>query len=279
MKKIFCFLLLPVCFFVGKMQAQHPDDPVEKTSDLAQYLSCSDSLSIQKFIRWHANLDTMIYNYHRDQNSLSFQLAVEKAGFDFNLSPQEKLSRQIDQDYAGSRLHRDQIDGPALLSLSGLTRMGVQALRKNKAGIKKASEVPLPSALDIDILNLIWQKENITGGDIYAGLDSTNILTFIQLRRRLQKMEKIGFLRKKIISPQNPFTFMTPIGDFSFEMSRKNRRNREYAYNSRIDRQDLINYLNAQVYLMSDTPKNTDQKDDEFEALHRLILRLISSSP
>ena len=268
--------LIPISLliFTGFAKAQPAVEDSVTQAQVRENLAGIDSITIMRFIHWNAQLDTMLFKYYQSQTQLNFNFAVENNSLNFNLDPQANWSRQIDRDYTGNRLLRDQIDKPGLLSLSGLALMGVNALRKQTQKAKKVEDLPIPSDLELEILNLVWDKEGATGRDIYAALDSSTFLTFVQLRQKLSKMARAGFISAKIISPQNPFTVLTPIGSFSFEMSPRNRRNREYQYLPLIRKDELFRYLSARYYLISSNGEG--DSNAELKVLHGLLTRLLA---
>ncbi|KAA3660376.1 MAG: hypothetical protein DWQ10_06795 [Calditrichaeota bacterium] len=274
-KRKLTYSLFFLLAFTGKSFAQSSDQVMENKLPLSEILAGTDSVSIEKFIIWQTALDTMIWRYHQQNSLLIFNRITDARHNEFRLTPLEKQEMQIDRDYVGANLSHDQLDNPPLLSISGLTRLGANAIRAYKNKPKKVSELPIPTELEIDILNIIWQNERATGRDIYAKLDSTHIVTFIQLREKLHHMARTGFLNKRIISPQNPFTFMTPIGDYSIEMSPKNRRNREFEYRSLVARGDMFDYLSSKMYQSKDK-KSSEGRGEK--ALRDLLLRMISVS-
>ena len=275
MKRIPSCIFYLFIFFSANLAAQQSEEIVQSQAPIREILAGTDSISLEKFILWHSILDTMVWRYHRHNATMNINRFSDASTLDFRLSAQEKLEQQIDRDYVGARLSQDQLDRPALLNITGLTRFGANALRNYKNRPRNVSELPIPSQMEMDILNIIWENEHATGREIYEGLDSTQLLTFLQLRENLQQMSKTGFLSEKIISPQNPFTFMTPLGDYSFEMSPKNKRNREYEYRPLVARQDMFNYLSSRLYLLNG---EASPPQSEVEKLHELLLRMISSS-
>lgn len=101
----------------------------------------------------------------------------------------------------------------------------------------------VPNEAELDILETLWES-NATDQQIYAALDTSIRLTAEDLNGVMKKLEKKGLVKRKLVSPRNEFTF--PVG--KVEMSAKNRRNRVYLYESRIDSRDVVRYLQAVLY-------------------------------
>lgn len=135
--------------------------------------------------------------------------------------------------------------------LGDLLRAGVKYLKQEE---KKKNSVRLdfiPSDVEVAIFKAIWQKENITDQDIYSSLDSTLLITAADLNRTLEVMTRKGLLSRKLVSPRNEFTVMGA----AIEMSAKNRRNRVYAYQSRVSSEHMIQFLQAALYQVENRQK------------------------
>lgn len=108
----------------------------------------------------------------------------------------------------------------------------------------------IPSDLQLHVLNTLWQEGVATQNDIYRGLDTLYTITAEQLDRQLERMVRVGLVERKIISPQNLFTILSPIRRYQIEMSAKNRRNRVYLYRPRVERKQVLQFLLARNYLV-----------------------------
>ena len=108
----------------------------------------------------------------------------------------------------------------------------------------------IPSDLQLHILNTLWQEKVATQMDIYRHLDSLYAITAEQLNKQLDRMVQVGLVERKIISPQNLFTILSPIRRYQIEMSAKNRKNRVYLYRPRVEREKILQFLLARSYLV-----------------------------
>lgn len=134
----------------------------------------------------------------------------------------------------------------------------------------------VPNEAELDILETLWEKKT-TDQQIYTALDTSIRLTAVDLNSVMEKLEKKGLVKRKLVSPRNEFTF--PVGQV--EMSAKNRRNRVYLYESRIDSKEVLRYLQAVLYEAEFSPKSMarDSTHMRFVAsLKAKILRLLEKS-
>lgn len=138
-------------------------------------------------------------------------------------------------------------DGAQTLPLGQALNQGARYL--SSLLNKKKAEKPVrfdtvPSEAEIEVFKALWKKPRARDLDIYASMDSSVKLTAVDLNRVLTRLTEKGMLTRKIVSPQNEFTF--PIG--TVEMSAKNRRNRVYEYETRVRPQELLIFLQAVLY-------------------------------
>jgi predicted transcriptional regulator len=90
----------------------------------------------------------------------------------------------------------------------------------------------IPSELEINVMKVLWQKQEATGSAIYAQIDSAQ-LTAVDLKHVLDAMTERGLLERRQISPRHEFTIL---GTFAIEESSLNRKNREYLYRPQVTR-------------------------------------------
>ena len=133
-------------------------------------------------------------------------------------------------------------------NLLALVSEGVKALEK--ALNKNKTVAPprirkVPTREEMAALRSIWSREEATEHDIYKDLDDDIKLTAEDLHRVLQGLVEQGMLEQQIISPRHEFTFMTPLGAQKVEMNRLNVLNRVYRYQSRIDKEHMMRFLQA----------------------------------
>lgn len=188
----------------------------------------------------------------------------------FNVSPGPATDR-VDRD-----LVRNTTGQAPTLPLGQAVGAGAKYLTDlvNKKKEKKTVRLDfVPTKVELDILQTIWDSTRATDTEIYAALDTSIRITAVDMTVVLEKLENKGLLKKKLVSPQNLFSF--PLGQV--EMSRKNRRNRVYQYETRIDADEVIRYLQAVLYetehgknALSDSLR-TRQADNLREKIMRLL--------
>ncbi|NIA30339.1 MAG: hypothetical protein GWP06_10560 [Actinobacteria bacterium] len=150
-------------------------------------------------------------------------------------------------------------------------------MKKKKQKIVKINFIPSPEQLAA--LDFIWDsKKKVTDQEIYASLDSTVRVTSEDMNRILAGLARRGILSRKIISPQNEFTIMTPLGAEGIETSAKNRRNRVYEYKANIERADMVRFLNAALYQIENGMKRQfHSRQDSLklvQGLKKMILKI-----
>ncbi|MBN2356373.1 hypothetical protein JXO59_09685, partial [candidate division KSB1 bacterium] len=128
----------------------------------------------------------------------------------------------------------------------------------------------IPSEKEVAALAAIYDLGQPTQVDIYAQLNSSIHMTAQDLDAVLTELVQKGWLQRQMISPRNELLFITPAGNVGVEKSALNRRNRVYRYTSVIDRNHLMNFLQAQLYLQKrKAPSGADN------TLQKLILLLV----
>ena len=180
-------------------------------------------------------------------------LPFQKAEQNFALKPFSKLDRSM-PGMGGDRIGRDiykrNVGQEKSVSLTNALSGGAQLLSKLLPQSK--SQPPrmtfVPSKIEVEALNAIWKQTKATDQQIYASLDSSIKITAEDLNSALTGLMDKGLVTRELVSPRNEFTFQTPVGGVGIEMSAKNRRNRVYSYQSRIDRKEMLQFLNAALY-------------------------------
>ncbi|MBN1560593.1 hypothetical protein JW998_10105 [candidate division KSB1 bacterium] len=166
---------------------------------------------------------------------------MPKESMSFNVSPGPYRDR-IERNQDLQNLGRQQP-----LSLTHALNEGVNYVADLLDKNKDAQTIRLdfvPSKAQIYVLKTLWEKNQATDIEIYADLDSTIHITAVDLNRLMEKLEEKGLVKRTLVSPRNEFTL--PVG--KIEMSAKNRRNRVYQYQARIDAGDVLRYLQAVLY-------------------------------
>lgn len=129
----------------------------------------------------------------------------------------------------------------------------------------------VPSNLQLHVLRFLWEEGIATQSDIYASLDTLYPITAELLNRQLERMLALGLVERKLISPQNLFTFISPIKIFQIEMSAKNRKNRVYLYRPRVDRRTILRFLLSRSYWVKENGGNKREQKRLQEKLRILL--------
>lgn len=106
----------------------------------------------------------------------------------------------------------------------------------------------IPSNLQLEVLKTLWENSNATMLELYAALDSSYLITAENLNRQLGRMMQLGMVERRIISPQNLFSIITPFKSFQLEMSGKNRRNKLYLYRPTVPKKRILQLLLTKSY-------------------------------
>ena len=106
----------------------------------------------------------------------------------------------------------------------------------------------IPTRQELDILEILWLKENVMDTTIYSCLDTTMIITFADLTKLMGSMTRKGLVSRRIVSPRNEFNLFGAL----IEMSPTNRRNRIYEYRSNVDRDLMRRFVDANAFLFKE---------------------------
>ncbi|MBN2013357.1 hypothetical protein JW960_28760 [candidate division KSB1 bacterium] len=110
------------------------------------------------------------------------------------------------------------------------------------------NEYSIPTREELDVLEILWAKEDVMDTTIYSTLDPDAKLTMEDLQKLLEGMATKGFISQKMVSPRFEFNaFGIPI-----EMSMTNRRNRVYEYRSKVDEATMKRFIDANAFLYQD---------------------------
>ncbi|NOY60755.1 MAG: hypothetical protein GXO75_17750 [Calditrichaeota bacterium] len=197
-----------------------------------------------------------------------------------NLPPLYMLPGET-ADRLSKAIYKRNTGGEKPVPLSSALAAGAKYLsdkmKKKKLQAVKINFIPSPQQLAA--LDFIWDaKKKVTDQEIYASLDSTVRVTSEDMNRILAGLARRGILSRKIVSPQNEFTIMTPLGSQGIEMSAKNRRNRVYEYKANIERADMVRFLNAALYQIETGMKRRfSSRQDSLklvQGLKKMILKI-----
>jgi predicted transcriptional regulator len=219
----------------------------------------------QRFIE-----NIFIQNPSLYDSTLFFRLQQNSA-LSLNQSELYSLPRRVDN--IGERLRREETEAPSLFNVGNLIGAGMKYLAE-KLGARGAKPQPLaviPSEFEIDVMKVLWQKQEATTSTIYAQLDSTR-LTAVDLQRALDAMAERGLLERRQISPRHEFTIL---GAIPIEMSAKNRKNREFLYRPQVTRQTMLAFLDATAF--SQRLASPTNHSAIAAHLHKLMGRLVTT--
>jgi len=105
----------------------------------------------------------------------------------------------------------------------------------------------IPSRAELDILEILWAKEDVMDTTIYSCIDTTHHLAMEDLNKLLDIATEKKLIRRKLVSPRNEFNFFGVM----IEMSPTNIRNRVYEYHSNVDRNLMRTFIEANAYLFT----------------------------
>jgi predicted transcriptional regulator len=217
----------------------------------------------QRFIE-----NIFIQNPSLYDSALFFRLQ-QNSELSLNQSELRSLSPRVDN--IGERLRREETEAPSLFNVGNLIGAGMKYLAGKLGGAKPQPLAVIPSELEIDIMKVLWQKQEATGSAIYAQIDSAQ-LTAVDLQRVLDAMTERGLLERRQISPRHEFTIL---GAIPIEMSAKNRKNREYFYRPQVTRQTMLTFLDAAAFAQRlASPTNHSAIAAH---LHKLMSRLVAA--
>ncbi len=117
-------------------------------------------------------------------------------------------------------------------------------------------EYIIPTRPELEILEILWTKEDVQDTTIYSCLDTTLNITMEDLNNLLGRMTRKGFVSRKIVSPRNEFNLFGNL----IEMSPTNRRNRIYEYHSLVNRNLMRTFIDANYFLYRNDSSIIDQR-------------------
>lgn len=117
----------------------------------------------------------------------------------------------------------------------------------------------VPTRAELDVLEILWTKEDVQDTTIYSCLDTTLTITFMDLNKLLEGMTKKRFVSRKIVSPRNEFNAF----GIMIEMSPQNIRNRVYEYHTLVDRDLMRTFIDANFFLFNQDSSIVNRKQLE----------------
>jgi len=167
--------------------------------------------------------------------------------FHFDISRQYKASRPEDMtNYDAINKPPDRYNYPLQREstpiLVPVTPINPQ---KENLGPLPFRNYVIPTRAELDVLEILWTKENVQDTTIYSCLDTTLNIMMVELNQLLAGMTRKGFVSRKIVSPRNEFNAFGVL----IEMSPTNRRNRIYEYKTLVDRELMRSFIDANAFL------------------------------
>jgi predicted transcriptional regulator len=181
----------------------------------------------------------------------------------------EAIAPRVDQ--IEEKFRREQLGLPPMSPIGTLIGKGVKYLAEKLggAGAAKNPLAVIPSEHEIEVMNVLWEKNAATSVEIYANLDSVK-LTAADLQHTLADMTDRGLLDRQQISPRHELTIL---GVFTIEESALNRKNREYLYRPKVARQTMLSFLDATAF--SNRLASADNHSLILDHLRKLMTRLV----
>ncbi len=151
-------------------------------------------------------------------------------------------------DRVGNDLYLRNHGQPPLLPLDAIMGALAKVLTTAEEKPKTIHLTSVPSPAEIATLAIIYQLDKPTQYEIYAAMDSSIKMTAEDVDIILEELTLKGYLTRELISPRDEFQIMTPMGTVGLEKNSLNRRNRVYRYQQILERDHLMNFLQAQWY-------------------------------
>ncbi|MBD3288187.1 hypothetical protein GF337_05230 [candidate division KSB1 bacterium] len=169
-----------------------------------------------------------------------FRSPAEKLNYDALNMPTRRTDYEITNEYIQPKIPVTPLDIPKTKLPQPL----------------KYDEYIIPTRQELDILEVLWVKENVMDTTIYSCLDRTVNITMEDLNGLLSQMTRRGLVYRRQVSPRFEFNAF----GIGIEMSMQNRRNKVYEYHSNVDREVMQRFINANAYLFREDSSIVDQQ-------------------
>ncbi len=177
---------------------------------------------------------------HINSTTDPFRSPAEKFNFDALNMPTQRTDYELTNDYIQSKIPVTPLEIPTEKLPRPLTY----------------DEYIIPTRQELDILEVLWTKEDVMDTTIYSCLDTTLNITMEDLNKLLTRMTRRGLIHRRQVSPRFEFNAF----GVGIEMSRQNRKNKIYAYQSNVKREVMRRFINANAYLFKEDSSIVDQK-------------------
>jgi len=131
----------------------------------------------------------------------------------------------------------------------------------------------VPTRQELDILEVLWLKEDVMDTTLYSCLDTTLSITMEDLNRLLEKMNRKKIVSRYQVSPRFEFNAFGVM----IEMSPTNRRNKVYAYQSNVDRDLMKKFIDANAYLFKEDSSIVNQKQLKAARKDNMLLKELNT--
>jgi hypothetical protein len=280
-ERMYVIVLLLFLPAAGTLSAQDSTSTHLDTTavDAATVLSPTSSENHERFMRRWRFVTGAALDFRATQDGTNLNFVAKSQPL--SLTKEELQQFKPPRDFVAEDLYRRQMGTVPPLDFNPILQSGARLLRGALAPRKSPQTLTsLPSPLETDVLVHLWQSAPATGGQLYAGIDTTWRVTAKDLNNLLADMVTKGLLDRKKISPENQLGISTPLGVVSVELSGLNRKNQEYIYWPLVDRHEMITYLDAQLYLASSaTPTAADGRSVSYQQSILQTLYRLSAAP
>ena len=175
------------------------------------------------------------------------RMTEDKKSFYFDISRQYKASRPEDMtNYDAINKPPGRYDYPFQHESTPML-VPVTPINPQKESLKPLPfrNYIIPTRAELDVLEILWVKEDVQDTTIYSCLDTTMNIMLLELNQLLEGMTRKRFVSRKIVSPRNEFNAFGVL----IEMSPTNRRNRIYEYHTLVDRELMRSFIDANAFL------------------------------
>jgi hypothetical protein len=175
------------------------------------------------------------------------RMKEDKASINLDIRSQNRSGRPEEStNYDAMNLPPDRYDYPLQREYAPIL-VPVTPINPQKDILKPLpfSSYILPNRAELEVLDILWAKEDVQDTTIYSCLDTVLNITMMDLNQLLEGMTRKGLVSRKIVSPRNEFNAFGVL----IEMSPTNRRNRIYEYHTLVDRELMQSFIDANNFL------------------------------
>lgn len=271
---VLCCMIWPNAFLHAQASS---DTQADSLSTIR--LVAVDTLSLKYYQRRQELVEAALAALDSIRISDTLQFKISSA-FNLDVGIPDSIRFQDDMrrsDQIGEQIKREQSGTDAVLDFGRALRAAGALLKgKKPKELPRVQDLPLPSPLEMDVLNALWIDGASTGPELFAQLDSSALvqMTAEMFWKVLRNMAERGFVSEEIVSPQLTMGFAVGPMVVPVEMSSKNLKNRVYEYQPLVGAEDMFSYVLAQNYLARQGEGSAGSQ----AALTKTLLRKILTS-